>query len=346
MPAKPAERLAETSSRMSDPAMSALSSVATSSNVDAAIVARLALVEAVGARRSPPSPRARRPPAARSPIAGETSAGPATTLASTKVATPATKSATASRAASSARATRAAGAGPPGRAVPAARAAAPRATVGRSGREPLIGHRDQVVQVGVAARLGAVGDAELAVRVRQVELDRLLGDPQLAGDAAVRVALGGEARGSRARASSGGSPVGGRRPAGAAGPVDDVALRRPRAAACPARPGARPWRGRRRRRPRRPRRATPRPCAASAAAPWPRGACSATSRRRASACSADLHVVDEDDVGLQLERGGPRLLWRPSTKPTTWKPAVWRRASRMAWTTSEWSATIDQALHD
>ena len=35
-----------------------------------------------------------------------------------------------------------------------------------------------------------------------------------------------------------------------------------------------------------------------------------------------------------------RMLWRPSTNPTTLKPAVWRRAMRMAWTTSEWSATI------
>src|SRR4051812_25085486 len=37
----------------------------------------------------------------------------------------------------------------------------------------------QVVHVRVPGRLGAVGDAELAVRVRQVELDRLLGHPQL-----------------------------------------------------------------------------------------------------------------------------------------------------------------------
>jgi hypothetical protein len=46
------------------------------------------------------------------------------------------------------------------------------------------------VQVGVPARLGPVGDAELAVDVRQVELDRLLGHPQGPGDAAVGVAHG------------------------------------------------------------------------------------------------------------------------------------------------------------
>src|SRR5262245_17252560 len=59
---------------------------------------------------------------------------------------------------------------------------------GVSGREPLT-RRRQVVQVRVPAGLGAVGDAELAVRVRQVELDGLLGHPQLTGDAAVGVAL-------------------------------------------------------------------------------------------------------------------------------------------------------------
>src|SRR4051812_9859354 len=57
-----------------------------------------------------------------------------------------------------------------------------------SGRELLM-RRDEVVQVRVARRLGAVGDAELAVRVRQVELRRLLGHPERAGDLAVRVAL-------------------------------------------------------------------------------------------------------------------------------------------------------------
>ena len=45
----------------------------------------------------------------------------------------------------------------------------------------------------VAARLGAVRHAELAVDVRQVELHRLLGDPQLAADAGVREAVGHQA---------------------------------------------------------------------------------------------------------------------------------------------------------
>src|SRR3954447_15884065 len=56
------------------------------------------------------------------------------------------------------------------------------------------GSGHQVVDVRIAARFGAVGDAELAVRVRQVELDGLLGHPELAGDSAVRVALGDEAQ--------------------------------------------------------------------------------------------------------------------------------------------------------
>src|SRR5215210_5327239 len=45
---------------------------------------------------------------------------------------------------------------------------------------------DEVVHVGVARRLRAVADAELAVQVREVELDRLLGHPELAGDPPVR----------------------------------------------------------------------------------------------------------------------------------------------------------------
>src|ERR671915_524824 len=61
-----------------------------------------------------------------------------------------------------------------------------------SGRQPLMLDHE-VVHVGVASRLGAVRDAELAVRVGEVELHRLLGDPQLAGDPLVGEALGGEA---------------------------------------------------------------------------------------------------------------------------------------------------------
>src|SRR3954454_7321562 len=48
---------------------------------------------------------------------------------------------------------------------------------------------EQGVHVGVAAGLRAVGPAQLAIGVREVELDRLLGDPQLAGDPGVGVAL-------------------------------------------------------------------------------------------------------------------------------------------------------------
>src|SRR5919206_1768170 len=46
------------------------------------------------------------------------------------------------------------------------------------------------VLVRVAGRLGAVLDAELAVDVRQVELHRLLGDPELLADRGVREAAG------------------------------------------------------------------------------------------------------------------------------------------------------------
>src|SRR3954470_19297933 len=56
------------------------------------------------------------------------------------------------------------------------------------------GSGHQVVDVRIAARFGADGETELAVRVRQVELDGLLGHPELAGDSAVRVALGDEAQ--------------------------------------------------------------------------------------------------------------------------------------------------------
>src|SRR5688572_26337583 len=33
---------------------------------------------------------------------------------------------------------------------------------------------------------------------------------------------------------------------------------------------------------------------------------------------------------------------RPSTKPATWNPAVWRSARRMLWMTSEWSAMMSK----
>src|SRR4051812_47939347 len=52
-----------------------------------------------------------------------------------------------------------------------------------------LGGSNQIVEMRVPARLCAVGDAELAICVRQVEFDRLLGHPQLAGDPAVRVPL-------------------------------------------------------------------------------------------------------------------------------------------------------------
>src|SRR5918992_237193 len=61
-----------------------------------------------------------------------------------------------------------------------------------SGRQPLMLDHE-VVHVRVTGRLGAVRHAELAVRVGEVELHRLLGHPQLAGDALVGVALRGEA---------------------------------------------------------------------------------------------------------------------------------------------------------
>ena len=52
---------------------------------------------------------------------------------------------------------------------------------------------DEPVQVREAAGLRAVGHAELAVDVREVELDRLLCDPELGADRAVRGAGGDEA---------------------------------------------------------------------------------------------------------------------------------------------------------
>src|SRR6188768_2305401 len=57
------------------------------------------------------------------------------------------------------------------------------------GAEPVAGTGDEVVDEGVVARLGAVGDTELAIDVGEVELDRLLCHPQLAGDPGVRMAL-------------------------------------------------------------------------------------------------------------------------------------------------------------
>jgi hypothetical protein len=54
--------------------------------------------------------------------------------------------------------------------------AAVRPLLGRLGR----GLRQQAVELSPTACLGAVGDIELAVDVRQMELHRLLGDPQQA----------------------------------------------------------------------------------------------------------------------------------------------------------------------
>ena len=48
---------------------------------------------------------------------------------------------------------------------------------------------DEALLVGVAGGLGAVRDVQLAVDVRQVELDGLRGDPELLGDRGVRLAL-------------------------------------------------------------------------------------------------------------------------------------------------------------
>ena len=120
----------------------------------------------------------------------------------------------------------------------------------------------QVVHVRVPARLGAVRHAELAVRVGQVELDRLLGHPQLRGRCCR--SSGPRRRGARissSRAVSGQSSSGG---LGAlrAGSGGRRCRARSRAAACRARPGARSWRSRPRRRPRTRPPAIPRPCAA------------------------------------------------------------------------------------
>src|ERR687884_1803356 len=49
---------------------------------------------------------------------------------------------------------------------------------------------DEPVLVGDARRLRAVLDAELPVDVREVELHRLLGDPELVADLLVREAAG------------------------------------------------------------------------------------------------------------------------------------------------------------
>src|SRR5918992_4424802 len=53
--------------------------------------------------------------------------------------------------------------------------------------------RQKAVELRPAAGLRAVRDAELAVDVGEVELDRLLGHPEHAGELRVRVALGDEA---------------------------------------------------------------------------------------------------------------------------------------------------------
>src|SRR5215203_1942091 len=83
----------------------------------------------------------------------------------------------------------------PGRApaTPSGSAVRGVSVVPRSGRQ-LLTRMDQVVDVGVPAGLGAVRHAELAVGVREVELDGLLGHPELPGDAAVGLALGDQAQ--------------------------------------------------------------------------------------------------------------------------------------------------------
>ena len=48
----------------------------------------------------------------------------------------------------------------------------------------------QVMDLRPAARLGSVRDVELAIDVREVELDRLLGHPEHLGELRVRMALG------------------------------------------------------------------------------------------------------------------------------------------------------------
>src|SRR5438105_15927340 len=53
----------------------------------------------------------------------------------------------------------------------------PQSTVGYGSVKPV--RFEQPVLVRPAARLGSVGDAELAIDVREVKLDRLLGHPQL-----------------------------------------------------------------------------------------------------------------------------------------------------------------------
>src|ERR687884_1032953 len=63
-------------------------------------------------------------------------------------------------------------------------AAAPAARAGSRRR------LDEAVLVGDAGRLRAVRDPELPVHVRQVELHRLLGDPELLADLLVREASG------------------------------------------------------------------------------------------------------------------------------------------------------------
>src|SRR5438270_2888068 len=54
------------------------------------------------------------------------------------------------------------------------------------------GRLEQPVLMRPAARLGSVGDAELAIDVREVKLDRLLGHPQLSRHPAVRQTPGNE----------------------------------------------------------------------------------------------------------------------------------------------------------
>src|ERR671923_1953771 len=62
-----------------------------------------------------------------------------------------------------------------------------RARRGARGSRSREGRRSRpAAQVRIAGSLGSVRDAELAVDVREVELDRLLGHPELRGDAPIR----------------------------------------------------------------------------------------------------------------------------------------------------------------
>ena len=88
----------------------------------------------------------------------------------------------------------------------------------------------EMVRVRVAGRLGAVPDAELAVDVRQMELDRLLGDAQLAPRSPGWTARAPPPAGSSAPARSGRPRAPPSRRRRAARPRDTRCLRRPAAA--------------------------------------------------------------------------------------------------------------------